>query len=185
MAQIINKKSEIIIASVRAKGFAFISVKEKGLHFTKQTALLCGMKAGKFVHFINDSNYWAFYVNEDPDGFTISADHTNGGYVLYSRQLARLFRSTVGGNNNNRYFVDKTKALHNDHTVYEILTSATMETIIDKRKRMDDQKKLEKKYVLNLTLKRKTVPHAKNRINRTKEKIHHKKQAQNAQQNDR
>jgi hypothetical protein len=152
MAQIINKKSDIIIASVRAKGFAFISIKEKGLHFTKQTALLCSLKQNKHVHFINDGNYWAFYVNDDPDGFRISPDHANGGFVLYSRELARMFRATVGGNNNNRYFVNRTKALHDDHSVFEILTTATMETIIDKRKRMDDQKKLEKQYVLNLQI---------------------------------
>ena len=154
MAKIINTKSPEIIAGVRAKGFCFISVKEKGLHITKQVALMCGLKADKFVHFLNDSNYWAFYVNDDPDGFRVCADHANGGFVLYSRELSRMFKRSTGARVNNRFFINKVPAKHNDNQLFEILTSATIEVIIDKRKRMDAQKKKEKQYVLNLQLKK-------------------------------
>lgn len=150
MAKVINTKSPEIIAGVRAKGFCFVSLKAKGLHITKQVALMCGLSKDKYVHFLNDSNYWAFYVNDDPDGFRVCTDHSNGGFILYSRELSRMFIRSTGAKYCNRFFISEVPAQHNGNQLFEILTTATVEVIIDKRKRMDQQRKKEKQYVLNL-----------------------------------
>jgi len=161
MAQIINKKSKEIIHSIRAQGYSFVSLKQKGLFFSKPASMLCGFSEGKFIHFVNDSNYWAFYVNDDSDGFTLTPDDDGeSGFIVYGTQLSRLFKQSVGAKLGERFFINETKSLQNDSKVFEIQTISTVEVILDKVTRMNEQRKLEKQYVLNIkhqTYKRKKL----------------------------
>jgi hypothetical protein len=151
MAQIINRKNPKIINSVRAKGFAFVSVKPRFLFLSKPAALLCNAHHEKFIHFINDSNYWAFYINSDSDGFPLTADHNkNGGYLIYNAELVRLFRNSVGAVNNDRFFVTESNTKQGDNKIFEIQTIHPVAIIMDKVKRMDS----ERKYVLSLIHKK-------------------------------
>lgn len=147
MAQIINKKNPLIITSTRTRGYCSVTIKEKGIYITKQVALLCGLKVDQFVHFINDSNYWAFYVNEDPDGFAVSRDHANGGFVLYNRQLSKMFRTSTRAAINDRFLIISSNARHNGSTLYEIITSASVDVVINRRKRMMEQRQILREYM--------------------------------------
>lgn len=152
MAQIINRKSPKIIDSIRARGYSFISVKKKGLFFSKPAAQMCGVSSDKFIHFINDFNYWAFYINDNPDGFVLTFDHDGrSGFIVYSTQLSRLFIKSTGKKLNERFFINDTKSEHNGNPLWEIQTLSSIDVIVDRIQKMNDQKIIERQYVLNIS----------------------------------
>lgn len=144
MATIINKRTPEIIASRRALGINFISIRDKEIYFPKQTAALIGLTGSDYVHFINDGSYWAFYINKDVDGFQVSNDK---GYKICNRTLVRIFTRSTKKKLGDRFYIVPTNALHNGHKIWEIYTADTIDVVVEKQKRIAEQKK----YVLSLT----------------------------------
>ena len=142
MARIINKNTPEITASRRALGVTLVTIVPKHFYFPKQTAFLAGIDSNKFIHFINDGKYWAFIVNDDPDGFPVNA---NKGYLVQNRSLVGMFYRSTGRKGKCRFYIHKTKALHNGCPVYEI-SQETVEEAVAKQKALQARKN----YVLNL-----------------------------------
>ena len=145
MAQIINKRSPEIIASRRALGINFLTVREKEIYFPKQVVHFLGIEKGKYIHFINDKDYWGFFVNTDPDGFEITFDK---GFKICNRTLAAMFAKSIG--KKGRFYILDTNTRQAGHKVYEVYTQETVEVVIDRQKRIAEQKR----HVLAITPKR-------------------------------
>lgn len=143
MATIINKRTPEIIASRRPAGINFVTVIETGFYFPIQTAFWLGLEKGKYMHFINDGAYWAFYVNNDTDGFDVVPDK---GYKVNNRTVAGLFLKSTKKKLKNRFYIIPTNSEHNGSKVYEIYTAEPVHVIIEKQKRIMAQRS----YVLSL-----------------------------------
>lgn len=144
MASIINKRTPEIMASRRPKGINFVTVTDKGLYFPKQTAFLVGLKEGQHVHFINDGDYWAFFINADTDGFAVT---NNNGYMVCNRTLPKMFVRSIKKKMRDRFYVVPTNSEKDGCRIWEIYTKDTVEVVIEKQKRIAEQKN----YVLSLT----------------------------------
>lgn len=150
MARIINRKSSSIIRP-GADEYAFVSPRPRFLFFSKAAARLCGLTHDKFIHFINDQNYWAFYLNDNIDGFELKPCSKNSGaFYVYSSGLAEIFTETVECEYGERFFIDKTSGFVSEDPIFEIQTHSSVSVMVDKVVKMNAQKDIEKKYVLNL-----------------------------------
>lgn len=134
------------MASRRALGISFVTITEAGMYFPKQTAFIAGIKEGRYVHFINDGDYWAFFVNDDLDGFPVT---NTKGYLICNRTLSRLFLRSVKKKLRDRFYVVPTNAEHHGNKVWEIYTKDSVDMVVEKQKRVLAQRK----YVLALTKK--------------------------------
>jgi len=127
MARVINRTTPEIVVNNRHSGLDFISIDEKGFYFPKQISFSIKAATNKYIHFINDDDYWAFYVNEDKDGFPFSMDKQS--YRVNDRALSRLFLRTTNRECGDRLLVKYTKAKHNGGYLYEIHTKESVEQI--------------------------------------------------------
>ena len=147
---IINRKTSELIGEQFARGFEVVTVNEKQFYFTKKVKQATGAKEGMFMHFHNDATAWGFFVNDDPDGFTIIMDHSkrvDGGFLIASRGLARMFLSSVKKPARSRFHIVKTKTLVKDAPFFEIVTKNTVDEII--KFKHDRRRVLQ--HVLNVT----------------------------------
>lgn len=144
MASIINKRTPEIMASRRPLGINFVTITEKGFYFPKQTAFSVGITDYKYVHFINDGDYWAFIVNDDADGFAVTS---NNGYMVCNRTLPKMFIRSIKKKLRDRFYIVPTNSEQNGCRVWEIYTKDTVEVVVEKQKRIAEQKS----YVLSLT----------------------------------
>lgn len=135
MAQIINKRTAEIIANRRPTGLMFVSVNEKGFYFPKSVSHAVGAHSGLYVHFINDVDYWAFYINDDKDGFKLVQD--KGAYRVDDRALIKMFfRGIKKDCKKSRFFVVESKSAQAGVKIYEIYTKETVDVVVDKEKRL-------------------------------------------------
>ncbi|HUR65449.1 MAG TPA: hypothetical protein VMZ03_03795 [Chitinophagaceae bacterium] len=127
---IVNKTHPEIIASRRAKGITYLTLMEKYIYFPKQVCHFLGISKEKFIHFDNDGASWSMFINNDPDGFTVTYDK---GFKIASRALAAMIQRSTGREFGSRFYVKKTSSKKGEAIVYEIMTKA--EVIIPKNKK--------------------------------------------------
>jgi hypothetical protein len=139
MARIINRTTPEIIANNRHSGLDFITIKERGFYFPKNISFELKVSASRFIHFINDDDYWCFYVNDDKDGFKFSLDK-GGSYMINDRALSRMFIKSTNMKNGDRLLVKSTKTKNNGATVYEIHTKETIDVYITKKETVRKRK---------------------------------------------
>lgn len=151
MAKIINKRTPEIMANRRPTGLDYVSIKERHLYFPKQVAFKAGMNIYKYLHLINDGDYWAFFINDDKDGFQLKQDKP-GSYKINDRALVRMFLKSTGKKLNDRLFITQSTSEHNGCKLWEIYTKETVDFIINKQKDI----KMQRKKVL-LTVMKKTA----------------------------
>lgn len=108
MQEINRFSKEVILFSKRSIRFNHINVDEKdrNIYFTKPIVLLCGLKAGEYVHFLNDYTDWKFYSNDNTDGFRLS--HNKQCLRITNIALSRLILKTTGFNKKKHFYVKKT-----------------------------------------------------------------------------
>ena len=145
MAQIINRKTPQIIANNRHSGLDFITITDKGFYFPKAVCFSLGISLGKYVHFVNDGDYWAFYINKDNDGFPFNMEK-KGVYRLNDRALSRMFLQSTKRKATDRLLIKITKSRNDGQPIYEIHTKETIDEIITK----EIEAKKKKEYTLKL-----------------------------------
>lgn len=139
MAKLLNRATPEVIASRNSEGHPFVTVSERGFTFSIQLVIAAGITTESFIHFINDEDYWAFVVNDQPDGFQIMKD--NNTIRLASRYLAKAFIKSTGRLNGERFFATKSKAEHNGCPLFEIYTRESVVEVIDREKKIKQQRK--------------------------------------------
>ena len=124
---IVNKTHPEIIASRRAKGIIYLTIRPKEIYFPKQVCSWLGIEKGKYIHFINDGSSWSFFINDDPDGFEVTFDK---GFKIASSALAGMFKRSTKRTWGDRMLVTKTKSIVKDSNIYEIITNKTYDQIL-------------------------------------------------------
>jgi hypothetical protein len=122
---VINKKStEVIGLSGYNQRNTYITVEDKRIFFTKAVMLMCDIQPGIFIHFLNDGSEWAFYCNDDPDGFRLTGLGSKSGLHLSSVGLVTMLRKSTGYNSKGfkKFYVEKTNAMHDRCPVFKINT---------------------------------------------------------------
>lgn len=144
MAQIINRTNPEILANRRFIGLEFISISEKGMYFPKNTSFTVGISTDQYIHFINDGEFWSFYVNQNKDGFPFSKDKA-GAYKIADRALARMFIRSTKRQPSDRMLIKATKAKHGASTIYEIYTQHTLDEVTYTVSHEEQKKSFKKK----------------------------------------
>lgn len=95
--ELINIKSEAIIALTGSgRKVEMLSVKRGTVYFSRSFCVANKIKAGQFMHFINDDSDWKFFVNNDKDGFPLINDtKKNGALVIFNSALTHLIRRST------------------------------------------------------------------------------------------
>lgn len=101
--------------------YRYLKIKEgEKIFFTKAIVLLCGLKAGEFVHFLNEGNDWMFYSNDNRDGFKITADAA-GNLQLNSYPLSRMILKSCGHQLKHTFYVKQTNIIHDKCQVFKMM----------------------------------------------------------------
>jgi hypothetical protein len=92
-----------------------------------------GLKAGQFVHFMNDGREWSFIANDDPDGFRLQKEnrtHRNG-LKIFNAALCNLFKRSLQIKEEDmaKYYLTITDRIYKDCRVIEVLTSKPIDKI--------------------------------------------------------
>ena len=91
---------------------------DKNIYFTKSIVLMCGLKPGEYVHFLNDYTDWKFYSNDNPDGFKLNANKVC--LRITNIALARLILKTTGFNMKKNFYVKKTNIVIDNCPVFQL-----------------------------------------------------------------
>jgi hypothetical protein len=127
MARIINRISPEILIEAKAN-VRVVTIGKRHIFFNKTLSVAAKMNSDKYVHFINDGDYWAFYLDADPDGFKLTRDKY-GCYRINNLALVEMFKKTIGRNVGDRLAVRPSKSEKQGSIVYEIYTKATLEQL--------------------------------------------------------
>jgi len=125
MARIINRTSPELV--MEAKGnIRFVTIFGKCLFFNKYLSMAAGLSVKKYAHFINEGDFWAFFVDENNDGFQFHVDRT-GAYRINSSGLLEMIKRSIKKNNGDRLLVRLSGAEHNGNKVFELHTKETLD----------------------------------------------------------
>jgi hypothetical protein len=139
MAKILNRSSPEIMARQYSFGVPYVSVSDRGIIFSKALVYEAGIKQGRYVHFINEDDYWAFFINDHPDGFLIS--NNNSTLRCTTRVISDMFIKSTGRRIGEKFFTIKSTASQAGSPVYEIYTRESTIQVIDRQKRVKEQRK--------------------------------------------
>ena len=119
---VINRKSKEVIESTAFKlKHIYVTMEEYRLYFTGGAVCFCELKAGEYVHFLNDGVEWRFYCNDDPDGFQLTPIRSKPGLHLTSAGLINMIRKSTGFKTGRKSFIiEKTGAMHDRCEVFRL-----------------------------------------------------------------
>ena len=120
---VINRKSKAIAKNTnRNRNNTFITLDSIRIHITVATILMCDLKPGEYLHFLNDDDQWSFFSNDDPDGFKLTTSIGNSNFHITNTGLVNMIRKSTGFNSkgNKRYYVEKTNIMHDRCEVFRL-----------------------------------------------------------------
>lgn len=100
--------------------YNYIKIKEgEKIYFTKAIVMLCGLKAGEYIHFLNEDNEWFFYSNDNQDGFKIF-NTASSMLQLNSFPLSRMILKSCGYHLKHTFYIKKTGIVHDKCPVFKM-----------------------------------------------------------------
>ncbi|MFL5810050.1 MAG: hypothetical protein ACJ749_11055 [Flavisolibacter sp.] len=130
---VINKNHPDILANATGKNYVFVSIRNgNDFYFSSAAARQFGLKAGKFLHFLNEGKQWFFYQNDDSNGFMLNKDSKESSNALrvVNKPLVEMFRKTVVNGGYVKFFLIKASMKHKDQELVEIITAKTYDEMM-------------------------------------------------------
>lgn len=101
--------------------YNYIKVKEgEKIFFTKAIIFMCALKAGEYIHFLNEGKEWMFYSNDNPDGFKITKDAA-GLLQINSYPLNRMILRSCQFQLKHTFYIKKTGIEHDKCEVFKMM----------------------------------------------------------------
>lgn len=121
MIQEINRHSpDIQNLQLNNTTYKYIKVREnERIYFPNAVVLMCGLKVGNYIHFLNEGNEWMFYSNDNKDGFKIVI---TGDKLLQicSYPLSRMILKSCSYQFKHTFYVRQTKIIHDNCPVFKL-----------------------------------------------------------------
>lgn len=119
--EVINKKHKDILHNVRVELACYMKVDTRNLYFSAGCNFELGIISGLFMHFVNDGDRWLFYLNDDQDGFAISAKKGKSSCSVNNASLCALFLKRTKCSLGNKFPIVISEQKIKDCPLYEIL----------------------------------------------------------------
>jgi hypothetical protein len=121
MTEINRNSKEVQQFSERAiEEGCFINVRdcEHNIYFNKGVVELCNLRAGEYIHFINEFSEWMFYSSDNEDGFKLSRNKSI--LRISSAPLIRMILKSTGFNKEKKFIVQKTNIVQDKCNVFKM-----------------------------------------------------------------
>lgn len=122
--EVINLKSKLINNYTHMP--ISITINGRMVSFPTASVKEFGLKAGQYVHFLNDGRQWSFIVNDDRDGFPLQREkrQDRDGLRIFNAALCNLFKKSLQlDDEGGKYYLQLTNRVFKDCKVIEILTA--------------------------------------------------------------
>ena len=128
---LINKNHPQIIEGRTGRNLIYLTITDKRIFFTKAAALVYGLKAGKYLQFINEGAEWFFYQDDNTDGFSLLEDgKKNGAVQMINASLVRMIRKSLKLSGKKKFFFAPADHNRNGAKLFEIYTHKSYEEIM-------------------------------------------------------
>lgn len=119
--EIINSKSPEF-KSARKWGNMQIHFGENTIALSASAARKYGIKSGQYLHFVVDTDYLYFFINEDSAGMKLFAESKNEGVHGYGKTRVKILTKKLPRYKLKGTFPIKEAATHlNEHKLYVIM----------------------------------------------------------------